>query len=171
MSGSTLPRPMPTPGAAPGLVWRCDPFDRLTVERLEAIYHARQQVFVVEQTCAYLDVDGCDNRCLHLAAWADDDRTLQAYARLVAPGVKYPEASIGRVLTTDVARGTGLGRELVRRAIEISRMAYPGTGIRISAQARLIDFYTGAGFAVVGSPYEEDGLPHIEMSLPPGPVA
>ena len=152
---------------ASGVVWRCDPFDRLTVERLAAIYLARQQVFVVEQSCAYLDADGYDNRCLHLAAWADDDRTLQAYARIVAPGVKYSEASIGRVLTTDIARGTGLGRELVRRAIAISRLTYPRIGIRISAQARLIDLYAEGGFALGGMPYEEDGIPHIEMLLPP----
>ena len=90
---------------------------------------------------------------------------LLAYARVVPPGVKYAEPSIGRVLTTDAARGTGLGRELVRRAIEHCRANYPREGIRISAQSRLEGFYAGFGFVVQGERYLEDGMPHTEMLL------
>ena len=88
-----------------------------------------------------------------------------AYARVVPPGVKYAEPSIGRVLTVDAARGTGLGRELVRRSIQHCREVYPQRGIRISAQSRLERFYAGFGFAVQGEQYLEDGIPHTEMLL------
>jgi ElaA protein len=88
-----------------------------------------------------------------------------AYARLLDPGVKYAEPSMGRVITTAAARGTGLGRQLVRRAIELSARVHPGLGMRISAQSRLERFYEEAGFAVVGERYLEDGIPHTEMVL------
>jgi ElaA protein len=85
----------------------------------------------------------------------------------VHPGLKYAEPSIGRVITTAPARGTGLGRELVQRAIAHCRAVFPGQGIRISAQTRLERFYAEAGFVAVGAPYMEDGIPHTEMLLAP----
>ena len=146
--------------------WRWCRFDELTVHELAVIYRARQQVFAIEQTCAYLDADGCDELSFHLAAWARDRAVLLAYARVVAPGIKYPEPSIGRVLTVADVRRTGLGRELVRRAIAHCLLAYPGRAIRISAQSRLERFYAEFGFAVVGVPYLEDGIAHTEMLRP-----
>jgi ElaA protein len=148
--------------------WRCCRFDELGVHELDRIYRARQQVFVIEQDCAYLDVDGVDPLCSHLAAWSDVQAEPLAYARIVAPGVKYAEASIGRVITTPVARGTGLGRELVRRAVEQALLLHPGQGIRISAQAHLSHFYGGFGFERAGEEYLEDGIPHVEMLRPAG---
>ena len=88
-----------------------------------------------------------------------------AYARLVAPGVKYAEPSIGRVVTIAAARGTGLGRELMRRALALAAELYPGQGVRISAQSRLEAFYGGMGFAIVGERYLEDGIAHTQMLL------
>ena len=126
---------------------------------------ARQQVFGIEQQCIYLDADGYDEPAFHLAAWAPSDRMPRAYARLVDPGLKYPEPSMGRVITTAAARGTGLGRELVRRAVAHAAEAFPGQGIRISAQTRLVGFYAEAGFVALGEPYLEDGIPHTEMLL------
>ena len=146
--------------------WRWCRFNVLTVFELERIYAARQQVFAIEQRCIYLDVDGCDEVAHHLAAWSDGERLPLAYARLVDPGVKYPEPSIGRVLTTGAARGTGLGRELIRRMVVGCAEAWPGRAIRISAQAHLQAFYEAAGFSAVGPPYTEDGIPHIEMVRP-----
>jgi ElaA protein len=146
--------------------WRCCRFDELGVHELDRIYRARQQVFNIEQDCVYLDVDGVDPQCVHLAAWADGYDEPLAYARIVAPGVKYAEASIGRVITTMPARGTGLGRELVRRAVAQAVTLHPGQGIRISAQAHLARFYGGFGFVPVGEEYLEDGIPHIEMLRP-----
>ena len=145
--------------------WRWCHFDSLGVHELQAIYRARQHVFAIEQQCIYQDVDGADAASFHLAAWGADPAMPLAYARVVQPGIKYAEPSIGRVLTTDAARGTGLGRELVRRAIGHCREIHPGQGIRISAQSRLERFYAGFGFVVQGERYLEDGIPHTEMLL------
>ncbi|MGH6610001.1 MAG: GNAT family N-acetyltransferase, partial [Burkholderiaceae bacterium] len=106
-----------------------------------------------------------DEAASHLCAWSTGGELL-AYARLVDPGVKYAEPSIGRVLTASAARGTGLGRELMRRALAHCRAAFAGQGIRLSAQQRLERFYAEAGFASVGEPYLEDDQPHIEMLHP-----
>jgi len=153
----------------PVITWRWCGFDALTARELQYIYMARQQVFAIEQNCAYLDADGYDEASFHLAAWSPEHRAPLAYARLVHPGLKYAEPSIGRVITTAPARGTGLGRELVRRAIVHSAEAFPGHAIRISAQSRLEAFYEGFGFVVVGERYMEDGIPHTEMLLPARP--
>ena len=143
--------------------WRWCRFDELGVFELDAIYRARQQVFAVEQQCAYLDADGFDARSFHLAGWGADVSLPLACARVVRPGLKYAEPSIGRVATTAAARGTGLGRELVRRAVGHCADAFAGQGIRISAQAHLARFYAEAGFEPIGVPYLEDGIPHLEM--------
>ena len=147
------------------LRWRWCHFDSLGVHELQAIYRARQHVFAIEQQCIYQDVDGADAASFHLAAWSADPAMPLAYARVVQPAVKYAEPSIGRVLTTDAARGTGLGRELVRRAVQHCHEVYPQRGIRISAQSRLEHFYAGFGFSVQGERYLEDGIPHTEMLL------
>ena len=152
------------------LSWRWSRFDTLTVFELDAIYRARQQVFSVEQACAYLDADSADARSHHLSAWrTPDDSSLAgpvAYARVVAPGVKYPEPSIGRVLISAGYRGTGLGRELVRRAVSHCREHHPAQDIRISAQDHLQAFYAAAGFRTIGETYLEDGIVHIDMERP-----
>jgi ElaA protein len=145
------------------LTWRWCRFAELSVFDLDAIYRARQQVFSIEQQCAYLDADGFDADSFHLAAWSPQHNTPMAYARVVLPGLKYAEPSIGRVITAAAARSTGLGRELVQRAIALTQQAFPGLGIRISAQTRLEAFYAEAGFVAVGTPYMEDGIPHTEM--------
>lgn len=148
------------------LTWRWCRFDELDVFELDAIYRARQQVFVIEQQCVYLDADGLDAQSFHLAAWSADRSVPLAYARVVHPGQKYAEPSIGRVITTGAARGTGLGRALVRRAIAHCGEAFPSHAIRISAQTRLERLYAEFGFAAVGAPYMEDGIPHTEMLRP-----
>jgi ElaA protein len=148
------------------LAWRWCRFDELGVHELDAIYRARQMVFTLEQACVFVDADGFDADSFHLAAWGPDRHVPMAYARVVHPGHKYAEPSIGRVITTAAARGTGLGRELVRRSIEHCARAFPGHGIRIGAQARLERFYGEFGFVAVGAPYIEDGIPHTEMLRP-----
>ena len=130
---------------------------------LGRIYRVRQEVFVVEQKCIYADADALDERAWHLAAWPSAEVLPLAYARLVDPGAKYPEPSMGRVLTSMSARGTGLGRELVRRVLEHAALVHPGQPMRISAQAHLKRFYGEFGFVAVGAGYLEDGIPHIEM--------
>jgi ElaA protein len=149
----------------PPLIWRTCRFDDLTLRELQSIYTARQQVFVIEQACIYLDADGLDDAAWHVAAWSAAHRLPLAYARLLDPGVKYEEPSMGRVLTTEAARGRGLGRELVRRVIELSARVHPGLEMRIAAQSRLETFYEEAGFVGIGQRYLEDGIPHTEMLL------
>jgi ElaA protein len=148
-------------------VWRWCRFDDLGVRELQHIYAARQRVFALEQQCIYLDVDGCDEAAWHLAAWSKAQREPLAYARVLDPGVKYAEASIGRVITVGAGRGRGLGRELMRRALAAADEVWPGGAIRISAQTRLERFYAGFGFVAVGPPYLEDGIDHTEMLRDP----
>jgi ElaA protein len=148
------------------LDWRFCSFEELRPIELARIYRARQQVFVIEQNCAYLDADALDELSHHLAVWSPQHAVPLAYARLVGPGGKYAEPSIGRVITTAVARGRGLGRELMRRMIAHSAALHPGQAIRISAQERLARFYADFAFVAVGEPYLEDGIPHLEMLRP-----
>jgi ElaA protein len=150
---------------APNLSWRWLPFAALGLHDLQGIHCARQRVFVVEQACAFLDADSYDEVAFHLLARYPGDREPVAYARALAPGARYAEASIGRVLTAASARGQGLGRELVRRAVAHVQRAWPGSPIRISAQSRLEVFYAGFGFVAQGEPYLDDGIPHLDMLL------
>lgn len=143
--------------------WRHARYDELTVDELYRILALRQEVFVVEQACPYQDVDGRDRDATHL--WTDDDagaHTL-AYARLFAPGVRYPEACIGRVVSAPSTRRTGLGRALMAEAIARLHAAHGPVAIRISAQRYLERFYGELGFVTTSPEYLEDGIPHVEM--------
>lgn len=136
------------------------------MRELQYIYMARQQVFCVEQQCAYLDVDGWDEAAWHVAAWSAVQAMPLAYARILAPGVKYREPAIGRVLTFGIGRGIGLGRTLVQKAVAQTEAAYPGLGIRLSAQSHLQNLYRAEGFEAAGEVYLDVGIPHIEMCRP-----
>ena len=147
------------------LTWQCSPFDGLSTKVLYAILRARQIVFVVEQNCPFLDADDVDQHCLHLLGWQVQgfNNALAAYARLVPPGGKYREPSIGRVITSPEFRGQGFGKELMQRAVQAMDQLYPGLAIRIGAQQYLEMFYSGFGFVTVSPTYIEDGIPHVEM--------
>ncbi|WP_374619602.1 GNAT family N-acetyltransferase [Pandoraea sp.] len=150
--------------------WMCKSFDALGSTLLYRILAARNAVFVVEQQCPYQDIDGRDPHSLHLVAHASDATDpprIAAYLRLLPPGLAYEEASIGRVLTASSHRGTGLGRELLARAIAIADVHWPGAALRIGAQAHLEAFYGAFGFVKASEPYDEDGILHIEMLRPP----
>lgn len=143
------------------------PFDALTLYELYEIGRLRQEVFIVEQNCPYIDFDRRDFDCYHLMFWAEE-KTLAAYARLVPKGYSYPdEPAIGRVITSQKARGTGLGRELMLVAIEECQRIWGNQPIRISAQTYLLDFYSSLGFVSTGKEYLEDDIPHTEMLLTP----
>ena len=131
---------------------------------LFAVCAAREAVFVVEQACAYQELDGFDSHALHLIAWAGN--AVAAYARILAPGTRFEAPSIGRVLTTKAFRRTGLGRTLMIKALERIDTLYPGHAVQISAQTYLQNFYAEFGFVSQAAPYLEDGLPHIEMRRP-----
>ena len=131
----------------PALRFQCLPFDLLDAGRLYQIMTLRQEVFVVEQACAYLDADGKDLLCHHILGYHPDGR-LWAYARIIPPGLSYEGyVSIGRVVTAPEARRFGYGK----------------APVKISAQAYLIGFYASFGFKTVGEEYLEDGIPHIGM--------
>ena len=143
------------------------PFGALSPHTLYALLRLRSEVFVVEQRCVFQDMDGADGDCLHLLCEGADGRLL-ASARLVPAGLKYAEASIGRVVIAPPARGGGLGHELMREAVRALEGQWGPQAIRIGAQARLQAFYEQHGFVRDGEPYVEDGIPHIEMLRPPG---
>jgi ElaA protein len=136
-------------------------FEALGVERLYDLLALRCRVFVLEQG-AYLDPDGIDRHAWHLLGH-DEEGVLQAYLRVVDPGHKYPEPSIGRVITSPEKRGTGLGRLLMIEGVARCAEAWHGHGIRISAQAHLARFYADFGFERMGEDYLEDNIPHCEM--------
>lgn len=145
--------------------WHFAPFSVLTAGQLHGLLALRAEVFVVEQNCAYLDPDSKDRSSQHL--WAEDEHgTVVAVARVVPPGASYPEPSIGRVATALARRRTGLGRELMRRAIAQAEALYPGRDVVISAQAYLLGFYEAFGFRPEGAEYDEDGIPHVQMRKP-----
>ncbi|MGE0867333.1 MAG: GNAT family N-acetyltransferase [Kofleriaceae bacterium] len=139
------------------LRWHERAFGELTVRQLYAITSLRESVFVVEQRCSYLDADGLDLVARHV--WADDGDDVRAYLRILPAGTKFTEVSIGRVVIAPSSRGTGLGRELMRRGLA----ACGNVPIRIGAQAHLESFYAELGFARVSDVYDDDGIPHIEM--------
>jgi ElaA protein len=144
--------------------WQATSFADLSVAELYEALALRQLVFVVEQTCAYQDCDGKDARAVHLLGRAEDGR-LVAYARLFGPGVSFAERSIGRVVTHPDVRRQGAGKELMREAIERTRATFGDGPIRIGAQRYLERFYGELGFRVASAPYDEDGIPHVEMVL------
>jgi len=149
--------------------WRWHKYTDLSPQEIYAVFAARQAIFIVEQNCPYLDMDGKDLDALHLIAWSNNE--VAAYLRLIAPGVSYPnEPSLGRIITTKIARGSGLGRELVVRGLKKIYELYPTLPTRIGAQAHLHKFYSSLGFVQSSEPYDEDGIMHIEMLRQPGPV-
>ncbi|ALD20445.1 GNAT family N-acetyltransferase [Hymenobacter sp. DG25A] len=144
------------------LTWTTKPFAELTLAELYALLQLRSEVFVVEQTCAFQDIDGQDQAAWHLLGYTPAGE-LAAYARLFGPGISYPEASIGRVVVSPRSRRFGLGRELLRQAIAAVDALVGGQPIQIGAQSYLQEFYEGFGFRQVGEGYLEDGIPHIHM--------
>lgn len=141
--------------------WSWTRFERLGVQGLYDILALRCRVFILEQG-PYQDPDGLDRHSWHLLG-RDEAGVLQAYLRVVDPGLKYEQPSIGRVITSPETRGTGLGRALMVEGVARCVDAWPGRGIRISAQAHLARFYSDFGFERVGDDYLEDGIPHCEM--------
>jgi ElaA protein len=145
--------------------WEVAAFHSLGTEKLYAILKARAEVFVVEQKCAYLDVDGLDPTSFHVIGWDKPDR-VAAYLRLIPPGGKSEMPALGRILTTVPYRGKRLGEQLVAMGIDEAKRRYPGRAIKISAQLYLEKFYRNFGFIKTSEPYDEDGIPHIDMLRP-----
>lgn len=137
----------------------CKHFNDLTAKELYEILRLRVDVFVVEQKCSYSEVDGKDLDAWHL--WFEDEDGIAGYLRLLAPGVSFKEASIGRVIAKK--RRCGIGSQLMQAGIEKMKEIYGDTDIRIEAQVYAREFYEKAGFVKVSEEFLDDGIPHIEM--------
>jgi ElaA protein len=144
--------------------WTNTAFAELTTDVLYQMMVLRQEVFVVEQNSPYQDADGGDLKAHHLLGW--EGEALIAYLRLFAPGLKYTEASLGRVVVAKSARGRQLGQTLMRRAMALIQELHGPVPVRISAQSHLRRFYEDFGFTVDGEGYLEDGIPHLPMVTP-----
>jgi ElaA protein len=143
-------------------VWHLAHFGDLAPDDLYDILALRTAIFIVEQNCPYQDSDGADRVSHHL--WTRGaSGEMAAYLRVVPPGVKYAEPSLGRIATAAFARGTGLGRALVVEGIARVESMYGPVAIRIGAQRYLLRFYEQLGFVSTGYEYDEDEIPHTEM--------
>ena len=143
--------------------WYYKAFDELSANELYCILQLRSEVFVVEQNCVFLDADNKDQQCLHCMGRYRDE--LAAYTRIAPPGYIYKETSIGRVATSPAHRRKGLGRELMQYSLEICRLNFGNTDIKLGAQYYLKEFYASFGFIEVGDTYIEDGIKHVYMIL------
>ena len=156
-------RECPNSSSAMPLSWTCKPFADLTLIELYTALRLRSEIFVVEQNCLYLDMDGLDEAAFHLLGYLENGE-LVAYTRLLPRGVSYPEyARIGRVVVAQAQRGGGLGQALMRESIAACERLFGVGPIKIGAQAYLRQFYKGFGFRRCGENYDEDGIPHLPM--------
>lgn len=144
------------------ITWTIKSFDKLTVKELYSILQLRAEVFVVEQNCPYLDLDGKDVQSFHLMGTNGNDE-LVAYARLLPPTISFDEVSIGRVVSSPKYRKTGIGKELMKKALDVIYEIFGIVPVRIGAQLYLKIFYEGFGFVSDGDEYLEDNILHIEM--------
>jgi Predicted acyltransferase len=134
-------------------------FKELSIEELYEIYYWRTAIFVVEQNCPYQDIDEYDKKAYHV--YLKDEQGIQAYLRVIEPGAKFAEASLGRVISR--RRRQGLGLRLVLKGIEVAQKKYHARAIRIEAQVYAKGLYEKAGFTQVSDIFLEDDQPHIQM--------
>jgi ElaA protein len=145
------------------LAWSIKSWEELTKRELYSILSLRSEVFVVEQTCIYQDIDNKDHKAHHVLGF--DDNQLVAYSRIFNEGDYFKEASFGRAVTSQKVRGTGVGHLLVKETLQKMEQLYPKSSIKISAQAHLQGFYSKQGFKTEGPTYLEDNIPHVAMFI------
>ncbi len=143
------------------LQWTIKPFEALSVNELYDLLQLRSKIFVVEQNCVYLDIDGKDKIALHL--FASFEGKIVAHARLFKPGISFDNASIGRVVVDGDYRDRKWGHDLMREAIAAISNQFNETKITIGAQLYLKKFYQSHGFVQLSEMYLEDDIPHIDM--------
>lgn len=136
-------------------------FEELDSRKLYDLLLLRSEVFVVEQDCVYQDIDGKDDRAIHILGW--DNGTLMAYARGFDAGDYFNEVGIGRILVRENYRKMGNGHKITKEAIQAVKDKFKAESIKISAQTYLVTFYEEHGFKTVGDRYMEDGIPHVMM--------
>lgn len=144
------------------LEWSLKSFDELTNNELYELLRLRNEVFVLEQKCIFLDQDNKDQKCYHLMG--KDAGSLMAYSRIVPPGLSYQHPSIGRVVVSPFGRGKMYGVELMQKSIQSIQEYFGMEPIRIGAQLYLKKFYESFGFQQSSEIYDEDGIDHIEMT-------
>jgi len=144
--------------------WELKPFRQLSVDTFFEVLKLRVDVFVVEQQCAYRELDEYDRHSgtRHLSG-RNEIGELIAYARLLPPGLRYAEANLGRFVVRADSRKQGIGHELVKTALLKISQLWPKTSVKISAQGYLQSFYAQYGFRRISEVYLEDGIPHVEM--------
>ncbi len=147
------------------ITWYHKHFKELNTTELYQILQLRNEVFIVEQNCPFQDLDDKDFKCYHLMGFDSDSQKVLAYTRIVPAGVSYEEASIGRVVTSPLARGSGIGKQLMQKSIELLEEIYGGISIKIGAQLYLKKYYESFGFEQVEEIYLEDGIEHILMIM------
>ena len=134
-------------------------FNELSVDELYDILAARAEVFVVEQNCAYQDLDGIDKNAYHV--YYKEDGKIVAYLRVIDKGERLDEVSIGRVIS--LKRRCGLGSALMREGLQVAKEKFGATKVKIGAQLYAKPFYESVGFKQISGEYLEDGIPHIYM--------
>ncbi len=140
-------------------------FEELNGKEVYEIGRLRSEVFVVEQKCLYLDLDGKDESSMHIYFLDETSEDIMCYCRVLRRGVSYETSSIGRVVTNPKYRGKGYARKLLLEAIDIVKNDFKDDGITIGAQSYLKEFYGSLGFKAISDVYDEDGIPHIDMNL------
>ncbi|WP_029034270.1 GNAT family N-acetyltransferase [Salinimicrobium terrae] len=136
-------------------------FEELNLKELYKVLQLRAEVFVVEQDCVYQDIDGKDEKALHILGFEDDE--LVAYTRIFPPGIYFSEAAIGRVVVKEGHRKKNYGHEILKASIRAVEEKFHTQKIKLSAQTYLTTFYESHGFEQIGEGYLEDGIPHIAM--------
>lgn len=136
-------------------------FEELSLQELYQLLQLRSEVFVVEQDCVYQDIDGKDQKALHVLGIIANK--VVAYTRIFPPGFYFEQAAIGRVVVKEDNRKSNLGHEILKASVEAIREHYGTDTIKLSAQTYLTKFYEGHGFVQTGEGYLEDGIPHIAM--------
>lgn len=144
--------------------WTLKSFNELSLSEFHDIIQLRLDIFVVEQDCPYLDLDGKDQIAYHFFGRTGDGKTV-AYTRLFGPDQYYKEAAIGRVVVHKDYRKDGLGYELMSKSIHQIEKIYNTKTIKIGAQQYLIKFYESLGFVSTEDFYMEDGIPHVHMII------
>ena len=136
-------------------------FSELSVNELYEILQLRSEIFVVEQHCVYNDLYGLDTDAIH--QFLKKENKIVAYSRLLKPGTRFPEYSIGRVVVKETERGTGLGIQMMEEAKAFILKNWNAQKIKVSAQKYLRKFYENIGFKIVTDEYMEDGIPHYGL--------
>ncbi|ACA88774.1 GNAT family N-acetyltransferase [Shewanella woodyi] len=144
--------------------WSVLTFKQLNLDELYEVLKLRVDIFIVEQNCPYPELDNKDRdpQTRHLIG-RNTQGDIVAYARILAPGVSYPDSSIGRVVVSEQARGGGVAHTLMQEAISLAAQYWPENDIQLGGQEYLKDFYQKLGFDPVSEVYLEDGIPHLDM--------